>query len=638
MLRAISIVLPNWSIDLRRRSKRQNVETSQHQKPGAIDACAMPGNSGSNLDCAGNDAHASSGISLLLVDVEHGVQIVRHSCEQCQARGIYPGITLAHARALLETDQCEVQDDDPHRDAAALGKVAAWALRYAPIAAIDLPDGVLLDIAGCQRLYRTPQQLLWRIVRDLDRLGFYARVAAGPTFGSAWAMARFDPGRISCVDESDVRDRLCDLPIQSLRLDHPTIAALHEVEIRTIAHIIDLPRSELARRYGQNVLWRLDQALGRAPEVIQPVRPFIPPSVQRSFDGPVRQLQGIQLTVQELIEQLMDKQLRQERGVRRLDLELLRIDTHPLSTSLTFSQPTRNPKHAWALLRPRVEAMNMGFGVERITLTAARLGRLLHQQQIADELTRRMCGTASPPCDRVSNANSQIATATPNESRLDAPFSSDIPNSSRAPNPAVGELIDTLCARLGCDRVLRAQPRESHIPERTFDWQPAMMLRPRNFDLIHIPAVIRPTVLLRRTETLKCRKGETSAVKSLRKPAESSASSMASNVIVISAQAGIPEIRTNNLDFPIRGNDGSAAVSAANDFCLDLSHILVSWRGMEHRISALIGPERIAAAWWSNTDFTTTRDYYRALTDQGLWLWIARDLLSDTWSVHGLWA
>jgi protein ImuB len=47
-------------------------------------------------------------------------------------------------------------------------------------------------------------------------------------------------------------------------------------------------------------------------------------------------------------------------------------------------------------------------------------------------------------------------------------------------------------------------------------------------------------------------------------------------------------------------------------------------------------PERIESGWWSGVD--TTRDYYRAISDEGARLWLYREVGSDQWFLHGLWA
>ena len=55
------------------------------------------------------------------------------------ALGIRPAMALTHARAMVPG--LAVVDADPEGDAAALARLAAWCLRYAPLTAADPPDG-----------------------------------------------------------------------------------------------------------------------------------------------------------------------------------------------------------------------------------------------------------------------------------------------------------------------------------------------------------------------------------------------------------------------------------------------------------------------------------------------------------------
>jgi protein ImuB len=55
------------------------------------------------------------------------------------------------------------------------------------------------------------------------------------------------------------------------------------------------------------------------------------------------------------------------------------------------------------------------------------------------------------------------------------------------------------------------------------------------------------------------------------------------------------------------------------------------------RPTRLLGrPERIEAGWWSGTD--TSRDYYLAISPEGARWWLYKDVGSDQWYLHGLWA
>ena len=475
-------------------------------------------------------------------------------------------MTLAHARALLPHNNVLVKPHQPHRELMALKALARWALRFSPIVAVDPPDGVLIDIAGCERLFHGERQLLTAITTAVAHLGFQNRLASASTFACAWAIARFGSPDQFIVPNARERKALEPLPIAALRVDQATIEALREVGIDRIGHLLKLPRSSLGARFGAPLLGRLDQAMGKAAETIDPVRPVEPPMVERIFAGPTTQLEAIQLAVRELLEELSEHLQQRECGVRLLELRFDRIDAEPIRETITLSRPSRDAKHLWSLLGPRVESINLGYGVERVVLTAQRWARLSHVQM-------KQWG-----CDAEAAGNVERD---------------------------VGALVDALANRLGSDRIMRAEPIETHVPERAFRYCAVMeeqrhegtpqclaasQRRARGERHEGIIDADRPPVLLERPEP-------------------------------ITVMALTP--------------DGPPA--------------RLRWRGMEQRITASAGPERIACEWWregtppeqarrhEGTKWGA-RDYFKVQDERGCWLWVYRVVETGRWFVHGLWA
>jgi protein ImuB len=141
-----------------------------------------------------------------------------------------------------------------------------------------------------------------------------------------------------------------------------------------------IDRAGVGARFGRQVLHRLDQAMGEAMEMIEPVRPLLPPTVERIFDGATTRTDAIERATVELIDELVPILEERGSGARVLRLELGRVDSVPVEMDVTLSRPSRDARHLWTLLRPSVERANLGFGVERVTLTAARTGRVHHTQ------------------------------------------------------------------------------------------------------------------------------------------------------------------------------------------------------------------------------------------------------------------
>ncbi len=84
-----------------------------------------------------------------------------------------------------------------------------------------------------------------------------------------------------------------------------------------------LPRSTLPARFGNQLLTRLDQALGQIPEPLTPLQHQTTIAAQMDFDGVVSSLEAIWAVFQHLVGQLITQLTRRGRGARRLEVQLL---------------------------------------------------------------------------------------------------------------------------------------------------------------------------------------------------------------------------------------------------------------------------------------------------------------------------
>jgi protein ImuB len=336
-------------------------------------------------------------------------------------------MTLAHARSLLTGMAVEERLHEPEKIIRSLHRLARWMLQFAPSIAVDEPDGMTLDIDGCAHLFGGEQKHIQAISAALGQWGFRFRMAAAPTVACAWAVARHGKEQIAVVN--DIATVLGALPISGLRADAPVVELLNEVGIHRIEQLMAIPRQEIADRFGPSILQRLDAARGLTPETIQPVQPVHRMEVSCVFDGPVTSMESIELALRKLLRELVLKLEEARLGVLILDTRLRRIDLESLHIQSSLAYPSRDFDHLRTLLSPRIERMHPGFGVEEITLFAARTHKL---------------------------ENKQVSFL------------------SETGNPAqLGELIDCLMNRLGANAVTQPTPTKNYLPEQAFAQQPA---------------------------------------------------------------------------------------------------------------------------------------------------------------------
>ena len=108
--------------------------------------------------------------------------------------GLRPGMKLAQAQALVPG--LAMHDADPAGDAAVLRQLAEWCLRYAPLAGVDPPDGLWIDVTGSTHLHGGETRLLRDLLGRLRAQGWTACAAVADIPAVAHAVARYGPGGV----------------------------------------------------------------------------------------------------------------------------------------------------------------------------------------------------------------------------------------------------------------------------------------------------------------------------------------------------------------------------------------------------------------------------------------------------------
>jgi protein ImuB len=314
-------------------------------------------------------------------------------------------------------------DADPAADAAALERLALWALqRYAPIVAADPPDGLMIDVTGAAHLHGGEEVMLAEMIARLGAAGIAAHTAVADHWGAAHALARYaaQPSIIVPPDKSIAA--IAPLPIAALRLPRAMVDDLRALGFESISDLLTKPRAPLALRFGPELGRRLDQATGRLNEPIDPVRPPDLIEVRRVFADPIGAAETIARYTGKLVVQLCEALEARGLGVKRLDLMLHRVDNRLEAIRVGTALPVRDVKRLTRLLCDKIETVDPGFGIEIMSLTAT-FAEPLAPRQVMSSLTE-------------------------------------------AAEVDVTDLIDTLANRVGQQRLYRFAPVASDVPER----------------------------------------------------------------------------------------------------------------------------------------------------------------------------
>jgi protein ImuB len=384
------------------------------------------------------------GRQILLLSQRTGNRfLIAAASPEARALGLQPGMAVSQARALVPG--LDVRDHDPAADVDVLTRLALFAARrWTPRAAVSPPDGLFLDLGGVAHLFGGEEAMCRRIVRFCERAGFAARIAVAGTPGAAHALARFGGGGL-CPAGGEP-EALAPLPLAALRVEEPVLAAARRLGLETVGDLLPLPRGPLQRRFGKTLLARLDQALGRSGEAIEPVVPEEAPCAVLRFAEPIATAEAIAEALRLLMGRLI-AQLR-EKGLAARSLALLcdRVDGRVERIAIGTARATRDGAHLLRLLSMKIETIEPGFGLDEMRLVAGRcepLGAEAIVGETGGDAPISPCSSTASPAASAPAAS----TAPPPSKATFRSEASPAPARSTPPSPGPNGRAPSACCR-----------------------------------------------------------------------------------------------------------------------------------------------------------------------------------------------
>lgn len=314
----------------------------------------------------------------------------------------------------------------------------AWgwqALRFTPRVA-RVEEAVLLEVSASCRLFGGGQALLEALLQALPEEGAPGTVAWARASTSRVALALV---RLRALGEPAPRRVPDDLTLPLLSAARPHAPLLARAGITTWGQLRALPRAQLARRFGAQLLEAVDAAWGDRPERY----PWL--ALPEVFDARLElpALAGsapeLMAAAQRLLSQLQAWLRARQQGVLAFEfewtLDLRRLDGRPL------------PPHESLVVRTAqaVQAMD-------------HLRRLTHEQLARVQM--------SAPASHL-RLRSLEAAPWQGASRSFLP-------EDNVEGERLHQLVERLSARLGPGNVLVPLPQQDWRPERMQRWEPAV--------------------------------------------------------------------------------------------------------------------------------------------------------------------
>jgi protein ImuB len=327
---------------------------------------------------------------------------------------------------------------------AALERLAAWALQWSshvcPCTDVGGAPGLWLELGASLRLFGGLTPLLTRIGVALDPLGYSTRSGVAPTPCGAAVLARAGVPT-PATTPAELRARLAPLPLALLALPETLLEACASAGIRTIGALLELPDAAIARRFGPQASYYLQQLSARA---YAPLPAWQPPDrwhARCEFTAAVEASTALLFPLQRLLHEFAGYLHATDRAVQRFSLTLEQRARAPLHLPIGLSIPGRDAAQFLRLARERLAGAASGAPVSALVLTADAFTAPVTQQ--ADFF--------APERDAASDLQ---------------------------------QLLDRLGARLGDGAIRRLATHADHRPERAWCYLPTGAAPPAGAALV----------------------------------------------------------------------------------------------------------------------------------------------------------
>ncbi|MNK22816.1 DNA polymerase IV [compost metagenome] len=392
------------------------------------------------------------GTAYALIAQERNKQMIVNVSSEANRQGLRANIPLADARIVLPSLQ--TFKFQPQKEQKLLNAMAEWFIRFTPQVALNPPDGLFLDITGCT-VWKSEEQHIEEIKAHFTGK-YHIKLGIADTLGAAWAIAHYTKGQIAKPNEQ--LQYLLNLPPKALRLEETTLQRLAKLGFHNIDSFIHIAPSTLRRRFGEEINLKIGQALGHKPEAFEAITEPNPYEERLHCLEPIQTAKGIEIAIENLLENLCTRLQKDDVGVRNATLSTFRLDGKLQQISIGTNQPSIHIKHLFKLFELKIKQIEPDLGIELFIMGITKVEELPKQQETFWQVQ--------------------------NQTDLGE----------------IAELLDRISIKAGKNAIRRYLPQEHHWPENSIKAVTDLKEQPETDWPTHKP---RPTVLLNQPEPIQ---------------------------------------------------------------------------------------------------------------------------------------
>jgi len=290
------------------------------------------------------------------------------ACDQPAAEaGVRLGQKLSTALGLQPG--LAVFERDALREIAALEHLACWAGRFTPTVSLSAPEGLLLEIGGCLRLFGGVEVIVQAVLGGCAEQFYSLAWAVAPTpLGARW-LAQAGAAAI-CAEHAAMQAALARLPCAAPGWPVDVANRLESFGLKRLGDLLAVPGASLRRRIGNGPVDDLSRAWGEVPD---PQKPFIfPESFASKLELPARveYAEALAFAGQRLFAALAGWLHGRQLLLRVCTLLLTHDDATQTPLVLRFAEPAADEGRFLRLLREHLSRLKLVAPVEVLSLQA----------------------------------------------------------------------------------------------------------------------------------------------------------------------------------------------------------------------------------------------------------------------------
>ena len=388
-----------------------------------------------------------------------------------ESQGLSCGQSLRDAMAICPS--LITKSQNPQLEAQFLTNLCRWANKFSPWVAEEVSNALVIDLTGCAHLFGGEEGVVQQVELDCIDLGLSVHIGIADTKGAAWALARYAGQPLSLSRTGDAIDQeahatrsraakrrnwerggqaprlkssksisqriaapgftrqaLSSLPVAALRLEDHVIISLNRLGLCRVEDLLNQPRAAIARRFGKGTIYRMDQALGVAPEPVNPSKQALHFACRLTFPEPIGLMDDMLAALNKLLPRLANSLESKGRGARRLRLEVYRTDQTMQWVDVGLTYPSSDCALMQPLLKMKLAEIEVKFGIDVLRIVATQT-ELMYAQHYKSHI----------------DVGPEVSVG-------------------QLTNTDLGDLIGKLGARIGLEKITRLHPGNSHIPEK----------------------------------------------------------------------------------------------------------------------------------------------------------------------------